>query len=49
MTDNHVARRYYPRCGAPQTTEPDVTPDLMFMKANGIDATNGSIRTCSRS
>jgi hypothetical protein len=34
----HVARRYCPRCGSPLTTEPDVTPDLMFVKAGGIDA-----------
>ena len=33
----HVARRYCPRCGSPLTTEPDVTPDLMFVKAGGID------------
>jgi hypothetical protein len=34
----HVARRYCPRCGSPLTTEPDVTPDLMFVKAGGIDS-----------
>jgi hypothetical protein len=34
----HVARRYCPGCGSPLTTEPDVTPDLMFVKAGGIDA-----------
>ena len=34
----HVARRYCPRCGSPLTTEPDVAPDLMFVKAGGIDA-----------
>lgn len=33
----HVARRYCPRCGSPLTTEADVTPDLMFVKAGGID------------
>ena len=34
----YVARRYCPRCGSPLTTEPDVTPDLMFVNAGGIDA-----------
>ena len=34
----YVARRYCPRCGSPLTTEPDVTPDLMFVKAGGIDS-----------
>lgn len=34
----HVARRYCLRCGSPLTTEPDLTPDLMFVKAGGIDA-----------
>lgn len=34
----HVGRRYCPRCGSPLTTEADVTPDLMFVKAGGIDA-----------
>jgi len=34
----HVARRYCPRCGSPLTTEADVTPELMFVKAGGIDA-----------
>lgn len=33
-----VARRYCPRCGSPLTTEPDLTPDLMFVKTGGIDA-----------
>ena len=33
----HVARRYCPRCGSPLTTESDVTPDQMFVKAGGID------------
>jgi hypothetical protein len=33
----HVARRYCPRCGSPLTTEADVTPDQMFVKAGGID------------
>jgi hypothetical protein len=33
----HVARRYCPRCGSPLTTKADVTPDLMFVKAGGID------------
>jgi hypothetical protein len=37
-SDLHVALRYCPRCGSPLTTEPDVTPDLMFVKAGGIDA-----------
>ncbi len=32
-----VARRYCPRCGSPLTVEPDVTPDLMFVKVGGID------------
>jgi hypothetical protein len=34
----HVARRYCPRCGSPLTTESDAAPDLMFVKAGGIDA-----------
>jgi hypothetical protein len=34
----HVARRFCSRCGSPLTTEPDLTPDLMFVKAGGIDA-----------
>src|ERR1700684_1171488 len=29
----HVARRYCPRCGSPLTTESDVAPDMMFVKA----------------
>jgi hypothetical protein len=33
-----VARRYCPRCGSALTTESDVTPELMFVKASGIDA-----------
>jgi hypothetical protein len=32
-----VARRYCPRCGSPLTVEPDVAPDLMFVKVGGID------------
>lgn len=32
-----VARRYCSHCGSPLTTEPDLTPDLMFVKAGGID------------
>ena len=33
-----VLRRYCPRCGSPLTTEADVTPDVMFVKAGGIDS-----------
>jgi hypothetical protein len=33
----HVGRRGCARCGSPLTTEPDVTPDIMFVKAGGID------------
>src|SRR5260370_37953388 len=33
-----VLRRYCPRCGSPLTTEPDVTPDIMIIKAGGIDS-----------
>jgi hypothetical protein len=33
----YVARRYCPRCGSPLTTEPDVAPEHMFVKAGGID------------
>jgi hypothetical protein len=33
----YVARRACTRCGSPLTTEADVTPDLMFVKAGGID------------
>ena len=32
-----VVRRYCPKCGSPLTTEPDVTPDIMMVKAGGID------------
>ena len=33
-----VLRRYCPRCGSPLTTEADVTSDIMFVKAGGIDS-----------
>lgn len=33
-----VLRRYCPRCGSPLTTESDVAPDHMFVKAGGIDS-----------
>jgi hypothetical protein len=33
-----VVRRYCPRCGSPLTTEPDVAPEVMFVKAGGIDS-----------
>jgi len=33
-----VLRRYCLRCGSPLTTEPDVTSDIMFVKAGGIDS-----------
>jgi hypothetical protein len=33
-----VLRRYCPRCGSPLTTEADVTPEIMFVKAGGIDS-----------
>jgi hypothetical protein len=33
-----VLRRYCPRCGSPLTTEPDLTPDLMMIKAGALDA-----------
>jgi len=33
-----VSRRYCPRCGSPLFTVPDVTPDLMMVKAGGIDS-----------
>ena len=33
-----VLRRYCLRCGSPLTTEPDLTPDLMMVKAGGIDS-----------
>ena len=32
-----VGCRSCARCGSPLTTEPDVTPDMMFVKAGGID------------
>jgi hypothetical protein len=32
-----VGRRGCARCGSPLTTEPDVAPDIMFVKAGGID------------
>ena len=33
-----VLRRYCPRCGSPLFTVPDVTPDLMMVKAGGTDS-----------
>src|SRR5271155_3370806 len=33
-----VLRRYCPRCGSPLTTEPDLTLDLMMIKAGGLDS-----------
>ena len=33
-----VARRYCPRCGSPLTTEPDAAPEVMMVKAGGIDS-----------
>ena len=33
-----VLRRYCPRGGSPLFTVPDVTPDLMMVKAGGIDS-----------
>ncbi|HEV7995239.1 MAG TPA: GFA family protein [Stellaceae bacterium] len=33
-----VLRRYCPRCGSPLTTEPDLTPDLMMVKAGTLDS-----------
>ena len=32
-----VLRGSCARCGSPVTTTPDVTPDIMFIKAGGID------------
>ena len=32
-----VLRGSCARCGSPLTTKPDVTPDIMFIKAGGID------------
>ena len=32
-----VGRRCCTRCGSPLTTEPDVAPEVMFVKAGGID------------
>jgi hypothetical protein len=32
-----VGRRSCAKCGSPLTTEPDVAPDVMFVKAGGID------------
>jgi hypothetical protein len=34
----YVGRRYCPRCGSPLTTESDATPDMMFVKAGGLDS-----------
>jgi hypothetical protein len=31
-----VVRRYCPKCGSPLTTEPDVAPGIMMVKAGGI-------------
>ena len=33
-----VLRRYCPRCGSPLTTEPDLTPDLLMVKAGSIES-----------
>ena len=33
-----VLRRYCPRCSSPLTTEPDLTPDLMMVKAGTLDS-----------
>ena len=33
-----VLRRYCARCGSPLTTEPDLTPDLLMVKAGTIDS-----------
>ena len=33
-----VLRQYCPCCGSPLFTVPDVTPDLMMVKAGGIDS-----------
>ena len=33
-----VGRRCCAKCGSPLTTEPDVTPELMMVKAGGIDS-----------
>ncbi|HKM73649.1 MAG TPA: GFA family protein [Stellaceae bacterium] len=32
-----VVRRYCPSCGSPLTAEPDLTPDLMMVKAGTLD------------
>jgi hypothetical protein len=32
-----VGRRSCAKCGSPVTTEPDVAPNVMFVKAGGID------------
>jgi hypothetical protein len=42
-----VVRRYCPRCGSPLFTVPDVTPDLMMVKAGGIVPTSGFTRSGS--
>ena len=33
-----VLRRYCPRCGSPLTTESEVAPHVMFVKAGSIDS-----------
>src|SRR4051812_32181690 len=38
MSGLRVLRRYCPRCGSPLTTEPDLTPDLMMVKAETLDS-----------
>jgi hypothetical protein len=35
-----VLRRYCPRCGSPLTTEPNLTPDILFLKSGGLDQTD---------
>lgn len=37
-----VLRRYCPRCGSPLTTEADVTPEIMFVKAGASTPTSGT-------
>jgi hypothetical protein len=35
-----VLRRYCPKCGSPLTTERDVAPDILSLKAGGLDQTD---------
>ncbi len=41
-----VLRRYCPRCGSLLSTKPDLTPDLMIVKAGTLDSNRWFHPTC---